>query len=374
MDPMGIHTGDSITVAPAMTLSDTAFQRMRDMAIKMMRSIGDFAGGCNVQFAVSPDEKEEIIAIEINPRVSRSSALASKATGYPIAKIAAKLAIGYCLDELENQITQSTSALFEPTLDYVIVKIPRWNFDKFEGSDRKLGLQMKSVGEVMGIGRSFQEALHKATQSLEIKRNGLGADGKGYTQYDQVIDKLTHASWDRVFVIYDAIQMGIPLSRIYEITKIDMWFLKQYQELYELEKEISKFNINSLDKGLLLEAKQKGFADRQIAHMLDCFESEVNKKRKDMGYLTICKTFLFGLQKQPLIKAIDIKLRNFFFQFVQFLVLFQEPHVNFGDFVNSTEWDSHLNGIVYNKNPIPTGMGKFINYLVVLSVAFTICP
>jgi carbamoyl-phosphate synthase large subunit len=289
MDPMGIHTGDSITVAPAMTLSDTAFQRMRDMAIIMMRSIGDFAGGCNVQFAVSPDEKEDIIAIEINPRVSRSSALASKATGYPIAKVAAKLAIGYSLDELENQITQSTSVLFEPTLDYVIVKIPRWNFDKFEGSDRKLGLQMKSVGEVMGIGRSFQEALHKATQSLEIKRNGLGADGKGYTDYDQVIDKLTHASWDRVFVIYDAIQMGIPLSRIHEITKIDMWFLKQYQELYDLEKEISKFNIDSLDKALLLEAKQKGFADRQIAHMLDCLESEVNKKRDDMGIERVYK-------------------------------------------------------------------------------------
>ena len=289
MDPMGIHTGDSITVAPAMTLSDTAFQRMRDMAIKMMRSIGDFAGGCNVQFAISPDEKEDIIAIEINPRVSRSSALASKATGYPIAKVAAKLAIGYSLDELENQITQSTSALFEPTLDYVIVKIPRWNFDKFEGSDRKLGLQMKSVGEVMGIGRSFQEALHKATQSLEIKRNGIGADGKGYTDYDQVIEKLTNASWDRVFVIYDAIQMGIPLSRIHEITKIDMWFLKQYQELYDLEIEISKFNINSLDKPLLLEAKQKGFADRQIAHMLDCLESEVNKKRADMGIERVYK-------------------------------------------------------------------------------------
>ena len=289
MDPMGIHTGDSITVAPAMTLSDTAFQRMRDMAIKMMRSIGDFAGGCNVQFAVSPDEKEDIIAIEINPRVSRSSALASKATGYPIAKVAAKLAIGYSLDDLENQITQSTSALFEPTLDYVIVKIPRWNFDKFEGSDRKLGLQMKSVGEVMGIGRSFQEALHKATQSLEIKRNGLGADGKGYTDYDQVIDKLTNASWDRVFVIYDAIQMGIPLSRIQEITKIDMWFLKQYQELYVLEKEISKFNIDSLNKALLLEAKQKGFADRQIAHMLNCLESEVNRKRDDMGIERVYK-------------------------------------------------------------------------------------
>ena len=289
MDPMGIHTGDSITVAPAMTLSDTTFQKMRDMAIKMMRSIGDFAGGCNVQFAVSPDEKEDIIAIEINPRVSRSSALASKATGYPIAKIASKLAIGYSLDELDNQITKSTSALFEPTLDYVIVKIPRWNFDKFEGSDRTLGLQMKAVGEVMGIGRSFQEALHKATQSLEVKRNGLGADGKGLKEYDQIIEKLTHASWDRVFVIYDAIQMGIPLKRIHEITKIDMWFLRQYEELHFLEKEISNFDINTIDQALLLEAKQKGFADRQVAHMLKCLESEVYKKRTELGIQRVYK-------------------------------------------------------------------------------------
>ena len=289
MDPMGIHTGDSITVAPAMTLSDTTYQRMRDMAIKMMKSIGDFAGGCNVQFAVSPDEKEDIIAIEINPRVSRSSALASKASGYPIAKIAAKLALGYTLDELSNQITKSTSALFEPTLDYVIVKIPRWNFDKFEGSDRTLGLQMKAVGEVMGIGRSFQEALHKATQSLEIKRNGLGADGKGYKDYNTIISKLTKASWDRVFVIYDAIEAGIPLERIYEITKIDMWFLKQYEELYQLEVEISKLNIDNIQYDTLLEAKQKGFADRQIAFMLDCLESEVYNKRDKLGINRVYK-------------------------------------------------------------------------------------
>jgi len=272
-----------------MTLSDRTFQRMRDMAIKMMRNIGDFAGGCNVQFAVSPDEAEDIIAIEINPRVSRSSALASKATGYPIAKIASKLAIGYTLDELQNQITGTTSALFEPTLDYVIVKIPRWNFDKFEGADRALGLQMKSVGEVMGIGRSFQEALHKATQSLEIKRNGLGADGKGYTNYDEIIQKLTVASWDRVFVIYDAIQLGIPLERIHEITKIDCWFLRQYEELYLLEKEISKHTIDTLNRDLLLEAKQKGFADRQIAHMLDCLESQVYQKREDLGVKRVYK-------------------------------------------------------------------------------------
>jgi len=289
MDPMGIHTGDSITVAPAMTLSDKTFQRMRDMAIHMMRSIGDFSGGCNVQFAVSPDDDEDIIAIEINPRVSRSSALASKATGYPIAKIATKLAIGYTLDELENQITKSTSALFEPSLDYVIVKIPRWNFDKFEGSDRTLGLQMKSVGEVMAIGRSFQEALHKATQSLEVKRNGLGADGKGLKDYDQIIEKLTYASWDRVFVIYDAIQIGIPLNRIHEITKIDMWFLMQYEELYQLEREISKFNIDTIKQPLLLEAKQKGFADRQVAHMLNCMESHVYNKRNELGIQRVYK-------------------------------------------------------------------------------------
>jgi len=289
MDPMGIHTGDSITVAPAMTLSDNTYQRMRDMAIKMMRSIGDFAGGCNVQFAVSPDENEDIIAIEINPRVSRSSALASKASGYPIAKIAAKLAIGYNLDELQNQITKSTSALFEPTVDYVIVKIPRWNFDKFEGSDRVLGLQMKSVGEVMGIGRSFQEALHKATQSLEIKRNGLGADGKGYKSYDEIIKKLSNPSWDRVFVLYDAIQIGIPLFRIHELTKIDMWFLRQYEELYLLEREISTYNIKTIDRSLLLEAKQKGFADRQIAHMLGCVESEIYKKRINLGINRVYK-------------------------------------------------------------------------------------
>lgn len=289
MDPMGIHTGDSITVAPAMTLSDKTMQRMRDMAITMMRGIGNFAGGCNVQFAVSPDEKEEIVAIEINPRVSRSSALASKATGYPIAKVASKLALGYTLDELENQITKNTSALFEPTLDYVIVKIPRWNFDKFEGAERTLGLQMKSVGEVMGIGRSFQEALHKATQSLEIKRNGLGADGKGYKNYDQIIDKLTHASWDRVFVLYDAIEYGIPLSTIHEITKIDMWFLKQFEEIYSLEKEIKNYSLDTLPRELLLEAKQKGFADRQIAHMLNCLESEVYKLREEKNINRVYK-------------------------------------------------------------------------------------
>ncbi|HAB35724.1 MAG TPA: carbamoyl-phosphate synthase large subunit [Cryomorphaceae bacterium] len=289
MDPMGIHTGDSITVAPAMTLSDTTYQKMRDMAIHMMRSIGNFAGGCNVQFAVSPDEKEDIVAIEINPRVSRSSALASKATGYPIAKIAAKLAIGYTLDELNNQITKTTTAYFEPTLDYVIVKIPRWNFDKFEGADRRLGLQMKSVGEVMGIGRSFQEALHKAAQSLEIKRNGLGADGKGHTDQATILHKLEHASWDRVFVLYDAMQMGIPLRRIHEITKIDLWFLKQIEDLVDTQRALEKHTLKSLPFELLLDAKMKGFADRQIAHMTRSLESEIHSKRVEMGIERVWK-------------------------------------------------------------------------------------
>ncbi len=287
-DPMGIHTGDSITVAPAQTLSDRTFQRMRDMAMKMMRSIGNFAGGCNVQFAVSPDEHEEIVAIEINPRVSRSSALASKATGYPIAKVASKLALGYTLDELNNQITKDTTAYFEPTLDYVIVKIPRWNFEKFEGADRRLGIQMKSVGEAMGIGRSFQEALHKAAQSLEIKRNGLGADGKGYTDQDEVIEKLTYASWNRIFVIYDAIQLGISLRRIHDITRIDMWFLREIEDLVRTQEVIESYALDTIPKEVLLDAKQKGFADRQIAHMLHCLESEVFHKRQE---LNIKRTF-----------------------------------------------------------------------------------
>ena len=280
LDPMGIHTGDSITIAPSMTLSDTTYQKMRNMAIKMMRSIGDFAGGCNVQFAVNPDDSEDIIAIEINPRVSRSSALASKATGYPIAKIASKLAIGYTLDELKNQITKFTSACFEPTLDYVVVKIPRWNFDKFKGSDTHLGLQMKSVGEVMAIGRSFQEALQKACQSLEIGRNGLGADGKGKTDQDVILHELKHASGDRIFRVYDAFRIGIPLKKIHAITKIDYWFLDQIEQLVMLEKKIEQHSIEDIPTNLLLEAKMKGYADRQIAYLVNCLESAVYNKRK----------------------------------------------------------------------------------------------
>ena len=248
----------------------------------MMRSIGNFSGGCNVQFAVSDDEKEEIIAIEINPRVSRSSALASKATGYPIARIASKLAIGYQLDELINQITKSTSAYFEPTLDYVIVKIPRWNFDKFKGSNRELGFQMKSVGEVMAIGRCFQEALQKACQSLEIKRNGLGADGKEITDQAELLRALERPSWNRLFMIYDAMKMGISIKTIQKLTRIDMWFLQQIEEMIALEREIEKYKLNDIPRDLLYEAKQKGYADRQIAHLVRCLESEVFAKRKEM--------------------------------------------------------------------------------------------
>ncbi len=287
-DPMGIHTGDSITVAPAMTLPDTVYQRMRDLAIKMMNGIGKFAGGCNVQFSVNPDN-DDIIGIEINPRVSRSSALASKATGYPIAKIAAKLAIGYNLDELTNAITGTTTAYFEPALDYVIVKIPRWNFDKFHGADRKLGLQMKSVGEVMGIGRNFQEALQKACQSLEIRRNGLGADGKELTKQTDLLYSLEHPSWNRLFHIYDAMKLGISMKTIQNLTKIDKWFLEQIWELIELEKEIGKYELDTIPVELMRTAKEKGYADRQIAHLIDCRESEVHKKRREMGINRVYK-------------------------------------------------------------------------------------
>jgi carbamoyl-phosphate synthase large subunit len=264
LDPMGVHTGDSITVAPAMTLSDTVFQRLRDQSILLMRNLGNFAGGCNVQFAVDPDT-ENIIVIEINPRVSRSSALASKATGYPIAKIAAKLAIGYTLDELKNQITKTTSAYFEPALDYVIVKIPRWNFDKFPGCDSTLGFQMKSVGEVMGIGRTFNEALQKACQSLENNKIGLGSDGKNWTRVQDILDSLEKPSWDRIFKVSDAISLGVPLTSIHKLTHIDMWFLNQIKEIVQIEKELKKFTLETITKTILQNAKVNGFSDLQIA-------------------------------------------------------------------------------------------------------------
>ena len=289
LDPMGVHTGDSITVAPAMTLPDTVYQEMRNQAQKMMRSLGNFAGGCNVQFSLNP-ETEDIIVIEINPRVSRSSALASKATGYPIAKIAAKLAIGYNLDELNNQITKTTSAFFEPALDYVIVKIPRWNFDKFYGCDATLGLQMKSVGEVMGIGRNFAEALQKACQSLENNKIGLGADGKGLSKTEEILDSLQHPSWDRIFKIKDALTLGVPIHSIHKLTGIDNWFLTQIQELVRMEKEIQKYTIQNISKDLLLKAKKKGYSDVQLAYLLGRIDEEqVYEKRKEFGIKRVYK-------------------------------------------------------------------------------------
>ncbi len=289
-DPMGVHTGDSITVAPAMTLSDTGMQLMRNTAIKMMRDLGNFAGGCNVQFAMSPDT-EEIIAIEINPRVSRSSALASKATGYPIAKIAAKLAIGYNLDELENQITKTTSAYFEPALDYVIVKIPRWNFDKFKGANDTLGLQMKSVGEVMAIGRSFTEAIQKACQSLENNAVGLGYYGKSMMHAEALLEYIKTPKWDRIFRIKDALMAGISVGTISKATNgIDRWFLYEIQKICNLEKEIAKYDLDTLPTELLREAKVNGFSDEQISRILEHGDEEdVYNKRKAAGITRVYK-------------------------------------------------------------------------------------
>ena len=287
---MGVHTGDSITVAPAMTLSDTSFQDMRNKAILMMRSLGNFSGGCNVQFAQNP-ETEELIAVEINPRVSRSSALASKATGYPIAKIAAKLAIGYSLDELKNQITKTTSAYFEPALDYVIVKIPRWNFDKFKGANDTLGLQMKSVGEVMAIGRSFTEAIQKACQSLENEAIGLGYYGKSLMKSEELVEYIKTPKWDRIFRIKDALMQGSTVKSIAQATLIDRWFLYQIQIICNLEKEIAAYTLENIPAELLKEAKKNGFGDAQIARILhgDCTDEQVFEKRKSLGINRVYK-------------------------------------------------------------------------------------
>jgi len=290
LDPMGVHTGDSITVAPAMTLSDTAFQDMRNKAILMMRSLGNFSGGCNVQFALNP-ATEELIAVEINPRVSRSSALASKATGYPIAKIAAKLAIGYSLDELKNQITQTTSAYFEPALDYVIVKVPRWNFDKFKGANDTLGLQMKSVGEVMAIGRNFKEAIQKACQSLENEAVGLGYYGKSLMKSEDLVEYIKTPKWDRIFRIKDALMAGSTVKSIAQATGIDRWFLHQILQICNIEKEIATHTLETLPENLFKEAKKCGFGDVQISKILqgDCTDEQVYEKRKALGIKRVYK-------------------------------------------------------------------------------------
>jgi carbamoyl-phosphate synthase large subunit len=289
LDPMGIHTGDSITVAPAMTLSDTAYQDMRNQAIKIMRALGNFAGGCNVQFAQNPVD-EKLIAIEVNPRVSRSSALASKATGYPIAKIAAKLAIGYSLDELKNQITKTTSAYFEPTLDYVIVKMPRWNFDKFQGSDHRLGLQMKSVGEVMAIGRCFNEALQKACQSQENNRTGLGADKKEWLRTDDIMERLEKVSDDRIYRVKDALRLGIPSKTVQKFTGIDPWFIGQIKNLVKMEEQLLRYNVpEDIPTEFFIELKKNGYSDAQIAWLLRIEEKPVTKERKKRGIRRVYK-------------------------------------------------------------------------------------
>jgi carbamoyl-phosphate synthase large subunit len=283
VDPMGIHTGDSITVAPAMTLSDTCYQEMRDTAMAMMRKLGNFSGGCNVQFAINPDT-EKLIPIEINPRVSRSSALASKATGYPIAKIAAKLAVGYSLDELKNQITKTTSALFEPTLDYVIVKMPRWNFEKFNGADDRLGLQMKSVGEVMAIGRNFLEALQKACQSQENGRQGLGADSKQWYKTQEILERLEVARDDRIFRLKDALRLGVPSRSVQRLTNIDMWFIKEIQRLVKIEQTLMQYrHIENVPEKLFREMKEVGYVDAQIAWLLKVPEAEITARRLELG-------------------------------------------------------------------------------------------
>lgn len=284
LDPMGIHTGDSITVAPAMTLSDTAYQTMRNDAIQLMRSMGNFAGGCNIQFSQNP-ETEELICIEINPRVSRSSALASKATGYPIAKIAAKLALGYNLNELKNQITKTTSAFFEPTLDYVIVKMPRWNFEKFKGADTTLGLQMKSVGEVMAIGRNFLEALQKACQSQENNRSGLGADKKEWIRTEDIMTRLEKVSDDRIYRLKDALRLGVPSKSIQKLTKIDPWYIKQIKRLVDMENVLLQYNLpEDIPEPFFRDLKKHGYSDAQIAWLLRIDDEEVvTKARKALG-------------------------------------------------------------------------------------------
>src|SRR5437762_608109 len=345
-DPMGVHTGDSITVAPAMTLSDTAMQLMRDTAIRMMRDLGNFAGGCNVQFALNPDT-EEIIAIEINPRVSRSSPLASKATGYPIAKIAAKLAIGYNLDELENQITKTTSAYFEPALDYVIVKIPRWNFDKFKGGNDTLGLQMKSVGEVMAIGRSFTEAIQKACQSLENNAVGLGYYRKSLVKAEEILNHIKTPKWDRIFRIKDALMMGVSVNTISKATSIDRWFIYEIQKICNIEKELTKYDLDSLPADLLREAKVNGFSDEQISRILQHGDEEdIYKKRKESGITRVYK-------------MVDTCSAEFEAKTPYFYSTFEEGHVNESKVSNKKKV------IVLGSGPNRIGQGIEFDYCCV---------
>ena len=279
IDAVGIHTGDSITVAPTMTLPDTVYQRMRSISIRILRGLPGFVGGCNVQFAVDPKEEDKLIIIEVNPRVSRSSALASKATGYPIAKIATKLAIGYRLDELKNQVTQHTSAFFEPVLDYVVVKIPRWNFDKFKTVSGHLGLQMQAVGEVMAIGCNFAEALQKAIYSLEIR---LAEAFKEATK-EELIDALRDAKWNRLFAIFHAFRKGISCTEIAALSGIDPWFLQQIEGIVQLEAKLEAHNLSTVPVELLSEAKHTGCSDARLAVLLREEEEAVRSYRLEQG-------------------------------------------------------------------------------------------
>ncbi|MEM6645190.1 MAG: carbamoyl-phosphate synthase large subunit, partial [Bacteroidota bacterium] len=285
VDPMGVHTGDSVTVAPSQTLTDKQFQQMRDAAIRAMRSIGTFSGGCNIQFAFHP-QTGRMIVIEINPRVSRSSALASKATGYPIAKVASRLAVGYTLDELPNDVTGTTSACFEPAIDYVVTKIPRWNFDKFEGVDEELTTQMKAVGEVMAIGRTFAESLQKAWQSLEIGYAGLGAD-REVADRRFIRDRLRKPYWDRTLHIRNALKLGTSVEEIGDITKVDPWFLYKIQEIVEVENRIAEHHLHEIDAPFMFYIKQFGFSDAQIAYLVkdDTDEMTVRAHRKLLDVL-----------------------------------------------------------------------------------------
>jgi len=349
-DPMGIHTGDSITVAPAMTLSDTAYQLMRNTAVRMMRDLGNFAGGCNVQFALNP-ETEEIIAIEINPRVSRSSALASKATGYPIAKIAAKLAVGYTLDELKNQITQTTSAYFEPALDYVIVKVPRWNFDKFKGADDTLGLQMKSVGEVMAIGRTFPEALQKACQSLENNATGLTSISRSRMRPDELIEYLKRPTWDRIFRIKEALEVGVSIKTLREATQIDRWFLYQIQEIVNLEQKLATYkHLNKLPKSILFEAKKMGFSDEQLAEILgNCTAEEVYEYRKELDITRVYK-------------MVDTCSAEFEAKTPYFYSTFEEKSISSDTFQNESIVSDKKKIIVLGSGPNRIGQGIEFDY------------
>ncbi len=290
LDPMGVHTGDSITVAPAQTLTDKEYQRLRDASIKIIREIGVETGGSNIQFAVNPDNGDFIV-IEMNPRVSRSSALASKATGFPIAKFAAKLAVGYTLNEISNDITKKTPASFEPTIDYVVTKIPRFAFEKFPGTSTTLTTQMKSVGEAMAIGRTFQESFQKALRSLETGRAGWGCDrAEKLPSLNEIRPKLRTPNPERIFELRHAMQLGLTVDEIYQLTAIDPWFLNQLCGLLKTEKFLKRTPLTSLTADQLRAVKRQGFSDRQIAYATSTHEDTVRQYRKGLGIIPVYKT------------------------------------------------------------------------------------